>query len=202
LKVLIVVDVQNDFCPGGALAVPEGDLIIPVINRLQRKFDLVAATQDWHPRGHLSFASSHRRTPGERIDLDGIDQVLWPDHCVQGTKGAEFAPGLERDRFDRIVQKGTDRRIDSYSGFFDNGHKKSTGLGDYLKEKKASSVYVCGLATDYCVKYTAIDAAGLGFPTSVIRDACRGVNLERDDVKKAFAEMQRKGITVLESTAL
>ena len=157
---LILVDIQNDFLPGGALAVPDGDAVIPVANKLQGAFPLVVATQDWHPANHGSFAASH---PGkkvfEQIDLNGLPQTLWPVHCVQGTRGAELATGLNRDRITNIFQMGTDAGIDSYSGLFDNGHRRSTGLGEWLKAQAVTEVFVCGLATDYCVKFTALDAA-------------------------------------------
>ncbi len=187
-------------CLGGALAVPNGDVIIPIANRLQAVFPLVVATQDWHPANHGSFAANH---PGknvfEQIDLNGLPQTLWPVHCVQGTPGAELAPELQRERIAKIFPKGTDAGIDSYSGLFDNGHRKSTGLGEWLKAKGVTEVFVCGLATDYCVKFTALDAAELGFKTHFIEDASRGVNLQPNDVKNAVAEMNRAGITTVQS---
>src|SRR5688572_26357183 len=186
MKALIIVDVQNDFCPGGALAVGEGDAIVPVINRVQGKFDLVVATQDWHPPDHASFASNHtNRTVGELININGQPQVLWPDHCVQGTTGAQLRANLEQSKIAKVFQKGQNREVDSYSGFFDNGHQIATGLGDYLNEARVDEVYICGLATDYCVKFTALDARMLGFETVLIADACRGVNLQPDDSEKA-----------------
>src|SRR3954451_103947 len=146
MNALILVDLQNDFCPGGALAVREGDAIIPLINGLQSKFELILATQDWHPRNHASFAANHPgKNVGDVIDLHGLPQVLWPVHCVQNTPGADFAPALDRSRIARIFQKGTDPEIDSYSGFFDNGHRKSTGLGEWLTDRKVTRVHVCGL---------------------------------------------------------
>jgi len=203
MKALILVDIQNDFLPGGALAVPEGDKIIPVVNRLQATFPLVIATQDWHPANHGSFAANH---PGknvfEQIELNGLPQTLWPVHCVQGTAGAELASTLQRERIAKIFPKGTDTAIDSYSGLFDNGHRKSTGLGEWLKDKGVTEVFVCGLATDYCVKFTALDAAQMGFKTHFIEDASRGVNLRPDDVKNAVTEMHRAGITTMQSTDL
>ena len=203
MKALILVDIQNDFLPGGALAVPDGDQIIPLVNRLQSAFPLVVATQDWHPANHGSFAASH---PGnnifEQIQLNGLPQTLWPVHCVQGTPGAELAPALQRERIAKIFPKGTDSGIDSYSGLFDNGHRKSTGLGEWLKAQGVTEVFVCGLATDYCVKFTALDAAQMGFATSFIEDASRGVNLQPDDVKNAIAEMTRAGIQTKRSTDL
>jgi nicotinamidase/pyrazinamidase len=195
MPTLIIVDVQNDFCPGGALAVPEGDQIVPLINRIQAGYDLVVATQDWHPRDHGSFAANHPgRVPGERIDLAGLPQVLWPVHCVQDTPGAEFHAGLNLDRVARVFRKGTNPQIDSYSGFFDNGHRVSTGLSDFLHERNVKEVYICGLATDYCVKYTALDAVDLGFDTHLLEDLCRGVELYPGDVRQAIDQMRQRGV--------
>ena len=197
MNALIITDVQNDFCPGGALAIHEGDRIVPQVNRLRTRFDLVVATQDWHPRGHGSFAANHPgKKIGEVIDLNGLPQILWPVHCVENTPGAEFHPGLDRRRIARVFHKGADPGIDSYSAFFDNGHRKATGLGEYLKERGIDEVYFCGLATDYCVKFSALDAVDLGFKTCVIEDACRGVNLQPGDVERAIAEMRAKGVEV------
>lgn len=201
MRVLILVDLQNDFLPGGALAVPEGDTVIPVINSLQTKFSVIVATQDWHPANHGSFAVNH---PGKRlyeqVDLNGLPQTLWPVHCVQGTRGAELAPGLEKARITRVFQKGTDPGIDSYSGFFDNGHRKGTGLAEWLKDRRISEVYVCGLATDYCVKFTALDAVQLGFKVFLFEDASRGVNLGPTDVVDAIHEMRTAGVNVVTSS--
>ena len=195
MKALILVDIQNDFVPGGALAVPDGDAVVPVCNRLQRPFDLIVATQDWHPANHGSFAANHPgHKTGEVIEVNGLKQVLWPVHCVQNTPGAAFAPGLDMSRVSRIFQKGTDPAIDSYSGFFDNGHRKATGLDEYLKSKGVTDVYIVGLATDYCVKFTALDARSLGFNTFLVEDACRGVNLRHGDVADAIGEMKRAGV--------
>ena len=202
MKALIIVDVQNDFCPGGALAVKEGDQIVPIINKIMSKFDLVVATQDWHPKNHKSFASNNGKKVGEVIDLNGLKQILWPDHCVQGSKGAEFVAKLDAKRIDRIFQKGTDPEIDSYSGFFDNGHKKRTGLDDYLRKKGVDEVYIVGLATDYCVKFTALDAVELGFKTYLIQDACRGVNLNNHDSDEAIQGMKTKGVGIISSDIL
>jgi nicotinamidase/pyrazinamidase len=200
IKALVVVDVQNDFVPGGALPVAEGMQVVPVINRLQQLFELVVATQDWHPLDHGSFATNHKgRKPGDVIELDGLPQVLWPAHCIEETTGAAFVPGLHTARFARVFRKGTHPRIDSYSGFFDNGHRHSTGLGDYLRESKVQEVHVVGLATDYCVKFTAIDAVELGFRSHVILDACRGVELHPGDVARAVADMKAAGVVVLRS---
>lgn len=198
MNALILVDIQNDFVPGGALAVPQGDQIVPVVNRLQPCFDLVVATQDWHPADHCSFAASHPgRQPGESIELNGLPQILWPTHCVQEAAGTDFVPGLERDRWDRVFVKGTDPNIDSYSGFFDNGHRQPTGLGDYLRARGVTEVYVAGLATDYCVKFTALDALDLGFKTHLIENACRGVNLQPGDVQRAIEEMRAAGVAII-----
>jgi nicotinamidase/pyrazinamidase len=197
MRALVLVDIQNDFLPGGALAVPRGDEVVPVANRVQPAFDLVVATQDWHPRGHGSFASSHAgRKPGEVGELAGLPQVLWPDHCVQGTAGAALASGLDTNRVEAIFRKGTDPRIDSYSGFFDNGHEKSTGLGDYLLGKGIRELFVVGLATDYCVKHTALDARGFGLETAVLVDGCRGVELTPGDAERAIDEMRRAGVRI------
>jgi nicotinamidase/pyrazinamidase len=181
MNALILVDIQNDFCPGGSLAVEEGDRIVPVVNELQRHFDLVVATKDWHPPAHSSFVT------------------LWPPHCVQGTHGAEFHPALDTSRFAHVFHKGTDPAVDSYSGFFDNEHKLSTGLGDYLRAQGVTDVYVCGLATDYCVKFTALDALRLGFNTTVVADACRGVEVNEGDSARALEEMSAAGAHVVES---
>lgn len=197
MNALILVDIQNDFIPGGALAVSEGDQIVPLVNQLQPHFDLVVATQDWHPPEHGSFAVHHSgRVPGEKVDLHGLEQTLWPEHCIQGTPGADFAPGLNRSRWDRVFPKGTEATIDSYSGFFDNGHRKATGLAEYLRERGVTDVYIAGLATDYCVKFTALDAQALGFQTHVIEDACRGVNLQPGNVAKAVEEMKAAGVHI------
>ncbi len=203
MRALIVVDVQNDFLPGGALAVPDGDQVIPVINRILGGYELVVATQDWHPPGHESFASQHEgRAPGEVIDLHGLDQVLWPDHCVQGSPGAAFASTLEQGAVARVFRKGQDAQVDSYSGFFDNGRRGDTGLADWLREQGVTAVDVVGLATDYCVKFTALDAAEQGFATRLVEDACRGVNLQPGDDAKAVQAMREAGIEILGSEAL
>lgn len=198
---LILVDIQIDFLPGGALAVPEGDAIVPVVNSILSRFDLVVATQDWHPPNHKSFASNHADAkPFEQTTLHGLPQTLWPDHCVQGTPGADFAPSLDMRPVEAIFRKGTDPEIDSYSGFFDNGHRKSTGLADYLRGKEITSVYLAGLAGDICVWFTALDAAEAGFQTTMVSDACRPLDAA------AFAaqakERDAAGIALLESTAL
>jgi len=203
MKALILVDIQNDFLPGGALAVPNGDAVIPVANRLQQTFPLVVATQDWHPANHGSFAANHpEKKPFEQIDLNGLPQMLWPVHCVQQTAGAELAPGLNRASIAKIFQKGTDPGVDSYSGFFDNGHRHATGMAEWLKTKGVTEVFVCGLATDYCVKFTVLDATGAGFKTHLIEDASRGVNLQPSDVKNAIAEMKHAGAVIEQSAQI
>ena len=200
MRVLVLIDIQNDFLPGGALAVPDGDAVIPVANRIQRRFPLVVTTQDWHPANHGSFAVNHSgRKPFEQITLHGLPQTLWPVHCVQNTPGADLAPALNRDRIAKIFQKGTDPEIDSYSGFFDNGHRRATGLGDWLKARGVTEVYLGGLATDYCVRFSALDAVCLGFETRLIEDACRAVNLRPADAQQALAEMKQAGVEVLSS---
>ncbi len=200
MRTLILVDIQNDFVPGGALAVWEGDLVVPVANRLSARFDLIVATQDWHPRDHGSFAANHAgKRVGEVIDLNGLPQVLWPVHCVQGTRGAEFVAGLDVSRVARVFRKGTDREIDSYSGFYDNGHRRPTGMGEWLSERGVRDVYVMGLATDYCVKFTALDARKLGLEVTLIDDGCRGVELNAGDVDRAVEEMRAAGVRVVNS---
>ena len=202
MNALIIVDLQNDFLPGGALPVPHGDEVIPLANELQQRFALVLATQDWHPPDHGSFAPNHPgKKPGDRIILDGIEQILWPVHCVQDTHGAEFAPSFDTSRIARIFHKGIDPRIDSYSTFFDNAHRRSTGLGEYLNERSVKNVYLLGLALDYCVKYSALDARQLGFNTYIIVDGCRGIGLEPGDLDHALDEMRRAGAILLESDA-
>ncbi len=179
-KALLIIDIQPDFLPGGRLAVNEGDLIIPLINGLQQDFDLVVASQDWHPAGHQSFASSHAgRRPFEEITLHGLPQTLWPDHCEQGHPGADLSPLLDTARVEAIFRKGTDPTIDSYSAFFDNGHRRSTGLAAYLHGRGITEVYVVGLAGDYCVYYSALDALAEHFDTYIITDAIRSIDPAR-----------------------
>ena len=192
MKALLIIDVQNDFMPGGALAVPEGDRIIPVVNRLQEKFDLVIATQDWHPQDHASFAESHSgKNEFETIDLDGIQQILWPVHCVQNSEGAEFHPELKTSRIEAVFRKGTNPNIDSYSGFYDNAHLKSTGLAGYLKEKGVEEIYFCGLAAEFCVYFSVKDALEEGFSAILIEDATRA--LDNAEFEKAKEEILQKG---------
>lgn len=198
MKALILVDIQNDFMPGGALAVSDGDQVVDVANRLIPFFEMVVATQDWHPPDHNSFASQHEgKSVGEVVQLDGLEQVLWPDHCVQGTPGAELHIGLKTQRIHHVARKGTDVNIDSYSGFFDVGHRQATGLDAFLKQSGVTEVAVMGVATDYCVKFTALDAAELGFKTTLIIDGCRGVELKPGDVSQAVADMQAVGVRVV-----
>ncbi len=200
MKALLLVDIQNDFCPGGALPVAGGDEVVAVANRVQPHFDLVVATQDWHPADHGSFAANHvGRKVGETIELGGVDQLLWPVHCVQGSPGADFVPGLSRDRIAEVFRKGTDPTIDSYSGFYDNGHRRSTGLAEYLRERGVTELYVMGLATDYCVKHTALDARDEGFDVFVIEDGCRGVEQAPGDVEEAIEDMRGADITIVGS---
>jgi nicotinamidase/pyrazinamidase len=199
VKALIIVDVQNDFLPGGALAVPEGDQVIPVINDLSLEFDLVFTTQDWHPANHCSFAASYPgKKIGDRILIDGQEQILWPVHCVQNTYGAELAAGLHPKVISGGVHisKGTDERVDSYSGFFENLRKRSTGLETLLRQHGADDLTIVGLATDYCVKATVLDACDLGFRVTVYENACRAVNLFPDDSAKALETMQAAGARV------
>lgn len=197
MKTLLLIDLQNDFMPGGALAVAGGDEIIPVVNGMMPDFDLVVATQDWHPEDHGSFAANH---PGkavyEQILLDGLPQTLWPVHCVQNTGGALFAPGLETRRIQRVFTKGMNAQIDSYSGLYDNGHRTSTGLGEWLKAQGVTELHVAGVATDYCVKFTVLDALAEGFRVRLLLDACRGVNLQPGDVDRAVEEMRAAGCEV------
>lgn len=191
---LILVDIQNDFLPGGDFAVANGNEILPLIEKLTNlPFDLIVATQDWHPKDHASFAINHNKVPGEKIMLNGIEQILWPVHCVQGTKGAELSEQLPKEKISKIFHKGTDQNIDSYSAFFDNGHQKSTGLADYLHEQGIQEIYIAGLTTDYCVKYSALDALRLGFKTNIIVDACRGININEHDSDLALNEIKNSG---------
>ena len=197
-KALILVDIQNDFLPGGALAVDRGDEIIGIVNKAMQYFHHVIATKDWHPADHASFASQHEgKNPGEFIELDGLDQVLWPDHCVKGSPGAEFAPALDVSKITKIIKKGLDRKVDSYSAFFDNAHRNDTGLNDYLRSIKVNDLYLSGLATDYCVKYSALDSVNLGFKTSIIIEGVRGVELNAGDCEAAIDEMKAAGVKVI-----
>jgi nicotinamidase/pyrazinamidase len=202
MKVLLIEDVQNDFLPGGALGIPEGDKIIPIINALQEIFPCVLATKDWHPLKHISFASTHGRQPGEIIEIEGLRQELWPDHCIQGSKGAEFAPSLHSGKIQKVFFKGSDSKIDSYSSFYDNAHLRSTGLGEYLQQLGCDELYIVGLATDYCVKYSVLDASRLGFKIYVIIDACKGIELKEGDIERAIAVIKEAGAHIIESSSL
>ena len=203
MDALIIVDLQNDFLPGGALPVPHGAEVIPVANELQQRFELVLATKDWHPPDHGSFAANHPgKKTGDRIMLDGIEQILWPVHCVQNTHGAEFAPSFETARIAYIFHKGVEQKIDSYSTFFDNAHRRHTGLADYLKKRSVKDIYLMGLALDYCVKYSVLDARQLGLNSYVILDGCRGIELEPGDSGRALEEMKRAGAVLLKSSEL
>jgi nicotinamidase/pyrazinamidase len=199
VKGLLLIDIQNDFMPGGALAVDGGNEIIPLINEIiHYPFDLIVATKDWHSYDHGSFASNHEgKRPGDHINLGGLDQILWPVHCIQGTQGAEFAPGWDSTAIDKVIYKGTDPFIDSYSAFYDNGHRKSTGLEDYFRERGIKQIFMAGLSTDYCVKFSVLDALKIGFQPYVIVDACRGVNLHQGDVDRAHFVMREGGAFLL-----
>jgi len=197
MEALIVVDVQNDFCPGGALAVRDGDRVVPFINGIRGHYPLVVLTQDWHPRGHASFASNHPgKKPYDEIELHGQPQTLWPDHCVQNSPGAEFHPLLNRQPGEPIFRKGTLIEVDSYSGFLDNDQRHETGLREFLQQQGVDRVTVVGLATDYCVKFTVKDARKFGFDVTVLREGCRAVNLDARDEERAYAEMSAVGAHV------
>jgi nicotinamidase/pyrazinamidase len=197
MRALIVVDMQNDFMPGGPLGVPGADGIINLINGAMAQAPVVIATQDWHPGDHGSFASNNPgHSPGEVITLNGLQQVLWPNHCVQQTDGAGFVEGLHSWHFDAIVRKGTDPAVDSYSGFADNGGQNPTGLAGLLRERGVTEVLVCGVATDYCVRFTAEGALDAGFPVTLIGDASRGVDLSAGDVEAAVDALRARGVTI------
>ena len=197
--VLIVLDVQNDFCPGGALAVAEGDSILPVLHRIEPRFEHIVLTQDWHPANHSSFAATHPgKAPFTEVDCSYGPQTLWPTHCVQGTRGAEFHPQLGMDRAELIVRKGFHTAIDSYSAFFENDRKTPTGLAGYLNERRFQRAFFAGLAYDFCVGFSALDAAELGFETFVLRDACRAIDLQ-DSVARMEAAFAQAGVVVLET---
>jgi nicotinamidase/pyrazinamidase len=195
--VLIIVDFQNDFCPGGALTVPRGDEIVPALNRLAAEFAHVVLTQDWHPRGHASFASSHPgKQPFETIDVSYGEQILWPDHCVQGTRGAAFHPALDVSHAELVLRKGFRTAIDSYSAFFENDHRTPTGLSSYLKERRFERITLCGLATDFCVLYSAIDGRQAGFEVTVVTAACRGIDID-GSLDRAMRSMNEAGVALL-----
>ena len=198
MTALLLIDLQIDFMPYGMLPVRDGDRVIAVANRAMANYETVVATQDWHPANHGSFAANHPwRKPGQTITLDGLPQVLWPIHCVQGSWGAEFVADLDTPRIDKVIQKGTDPAIDSYSGFYDNGHRKSTGLADWLRAGGITAVDVMGLAADYCVKFTVLDALAEGFATRLLVEGTRGVNLQPGDTEAALAEMEAAGAELL-----
>jgi len=198
MKTLLIIDVQNDFMPSGSLPVPNGDLIVPIINEMLPKFDLIIGTQDWHPSNHISFASNHKgKSNFDEIEIHGKPQTLWPDHCVQGTEGAEFHPDLNTESFEAIFRKGTNKNIDSYSAFYDNEHLKSTGLASYLKEKGTTELFLCGLASDICVYFSIYDAFKEGFNCTFIEDASKV--LDNEVFQKLKAEMVDMGIKMVTS---
>ena len=202
-RALVLVDLQNDFVTPGALPVPGGAEVVPIANRLTKEFELVVATQDWHPANHQSFVSQHPQlSVGSQFQMGGLPQIVWPDHCVQGSHGANFVADLNLQQIDYVVRKGTDRQIDSYSGFFDNGKQKSTDLHDYLQQQEIGQLYVMGLATDYCVKCTVLDALEQGYNTYLILDGCRGVDLQPGDVDRAIEQMRKRGAMVISSKTL
>ena len=199
---LILIDIQNDFCPGGALEVGEGNEIVEIANKLQEKFRVKIATQDWHPPNHTSFASNHLdKLPFSTTEMFYGTQVLWPDHCIQGKKGAEFHPKLITNSTDLIIRKGFRTEIDSYSAFFDNDHKTPTGLGGYLKARGINSIYLCGLALDFCVYFSAIDGVNLDLEVNVIKDACRAIDLD-GSLEMAINDMKNKGVNLITSNDL
>jgi nicotinamidase/pyrazinamidase len=201
MKTLVIIDVQNDFMPGGPLEVPQGDAIVPIINKVQGYFDLVVATQDWHPENHTSFASSHlNKKPFDKIVLRGLQQILWPDHCIVGSSGAELHNDLESNRFAAIFRKGMDSEVDSYSAFFDNNHQLSTGLSGYLRDKGTADVHFCGLAADICVYYSILDSMLEGFSATLIEDASRPLLPDKfDDIK---CELAKRGVRINTSNEL
>ena len=200
---LLVVDVQNDFCPGGALAVPDGDAVVPVIHRISRTFPIVVATQDWHPRGHISFASRHEgKNPFEVIEIQGTEQVLWPDHCLEGTPGADFHPRLDDTAVRFVLRKGANREMDSYSAFVENDRRTTTGLAGLLRELGVERIFVSGLATDVCVRATALDGRGAGFHVTLLEDACRPVDVPPGNLNRALEEMRGRGVLILDSEEL
>ena len=202
MKALLIVDMQNDFMPLGALGVKGGNEIIQIINHLIPHFSLIVASKDWHPADHVSFAKTHQKKEGEVIEVKGRRQVLWPLHCLQHSHGAEIVQGLNQEMILRFFHKGENKEIDSYSAFFDNQREKSTGLDEFLKSKGVNQIYLAGLTTDYCVKYTALDGCELGYEVFVILDACRPINLSPDDEKNAIDAMKGAGAHVIDSSAV
>lgn len=202
MEALLIVDIQNDFCPGGALAVPNGDKIIPIVNKLIDRFDTIIQTQDWHPKGHLSFASSHsNKDEYDTIEIDYGTQVLWPDHCIQGSRGGEFHPDLNTQKTQVIIRKGFRKGIDSYSTFFENDQKTKTGLTGYLKTRGITDLYTVGLATDFCVKWSILDGIDEGFTMHIIEDAVAGIDLD-GSLNQAWKEMNEKGVNITTSKSL
>ena len=200
---LIVIDVQNDFCPGGALAVERGDEIVPLINSIMDRFYRVVATQDWHPRDQVSFASNHQgKNVFDVITINGIEQTLWPDHCVAGTQGACLHPDMREEPIDLIIRKGTNPGIDSYSAFMENDKKTATGLEGFLRFLDIKELFLCGLATDFCVFYSAMDAARAGFDTTVLIDACRGIDMPENNVNMALDSMRNAGVKIINTDEL
>ncbi|NNM43238.1 MAG: bifunctional nicotinamidase/pyrazinamidase [Chlamydiae bacterium] len=200
MKALLIVDMENDFMPTGRLGVAGADEIIPIINHLSEQFSIVLACLDFHPKNHVSFASNHPgRKIGDVIEIGGIKQILWPEHCIENAYGSEIVKGLRKEKIAAYFYKGWDPEIDSYSAFFDNARKKDTGLQKYLRSKGITEIYLAGIATEYCVLYSALDAIELGFSAFVIEDACRAINLHPDDEKKALASMKEKGVIITNS---
>ncbi len=197
MKALLIIDVQNDFCPGGSLAVNEGDQIIKGINEIIDNYDIVVATQDWHPKNHKSFASIHDKNPGEIINLNSIKQVLWPNHCIQGSEGAMLHRELNLEGINLIIRKGMNPELDSYSAFFENDRKTQTGLDGYLKSLRVTEVDLVGLATDYCVYFSAVDAKNLGYKTRVLLGLTRGVDYPEKNIEKTLSHMEEKGIEII-----
>lgn len=201
-KTLIITDVQRDFMPGGALGISGANWIVPIINQINPQFERVVAVRDWHPPGHISFASTHGKRVGETVPVKNGEQILWPDHCVQGTRGAELADELNTDRIETTFNKGTDLEVDSYSAFFDHERHRSTGLVDFLKKENLHDLYFAGVATDYCILHSVLDALELGFKVTVILDACRAINRRLGDEKRAIEAMKKKGAKIVNSEEL
>lgn len=203
MTALIIVDLQNDFLPGGALGVKNGDTILPVINKLlTHPFDVILGSKDWHPSDHVSFAASHGKMVNEVIDVNGRQQILWPPHCIQGTKGAEFSDKWDHNKVKKVFHKGTEKNNDSYTIFYDDGRAKSTGLHEYLQSKGIKDVYIAGLTTEYCVKYSVMDAVKLGYNVYVVIDGCKPINVRPGDEEKAVQEMLQAGANILYSSEL
>lgn len=203
MKALLIVDIQNDFLPNGALGVPEGDKIIPIVNELQDsdEFNLIVGTQDWHPQNHGSFASNHKgKEPLDKTELGGLEQILWPDHCVQGRKGAEFPDELRTDKIEGIFRKGMEEDIDTYSAFFDNGHKKDTGLTGYLRARNIDHVYIVGLAGDFCVNFSIRDALNQGFKVTLLEDCTRPI--DKENFNNVLNELKQIGAEIIQSDTL